>query len=114
MVFKSLIESSNTTLLLSIVLFFVFVMPMLEKSSSKNKEDFSNNIKQYLIPVKSKIDALKCSHSCCNWNQWPVPHMKINNSLSTNLTCNRGNGSGCVCAKKEDIDFLGKRGGNSF
>lgn len=114
MVFKSLIESSNTTLLLLIVVFFVFVMPMLEKSSAKNKEDFSNNMKKYLVPVKSKIDSLKCSHSCCNWTQWPAPHMKKNSNIGTNLMCNRGNGSGCVCAKKEDLEFLGKRGGNAF
>ena len=114
MVFKFLSESSNTTLLLLIVVFFVFVMPMLEKQSSQNKEDFSNSMKQFLVPVKSKIDTLKCSHSCCNWNQWPVPHMKKNNSIGTNLMCNRGNGSGCVCAKKEDLEFLGKRGGNKF
>ena len=112
MVFKSLSDMSNTTLVLLIVVFFVFVMPMLEKSSAESKEDFANSMKQYMVPVKSKVDTLKCSTSCCNWTQWPVPHMKKSDSLATNLMCNRGDGSGCVCAKKEDLDFLGKRGGN--
>lgn len=103
---------SITTRVFLIVVFFVFIMPLLEKLYSKSKEDFDNSMKQFIVPVKSKIDKLKCSKSCCNTTQWPVPHMEKNNHLETSLMCNRGDGSGCVCVKKEDLDFLRKNGGN--
>lgn len=112
MPFKLVDANSNMSIIMIIVVFFIFIMPMLEKKYSNEKEDFSNCLKNYLIPVSNKIDTLKCSRDCCNHIQWPVPHMKKNKNLATNIMCNRGNGSGCVCMNKSNINFLSNRGGN--
>tara|TARA_B100000795_G_C22507151_1_gene326269 strand:+ start:98 stop:439 length:342 start_codon:yes stop_codon:yes gene_type:complete len=113
MPFNLVDNNSNLSIIIAIVIFFVFIMPMLEKKYSEDKEDFSNCLKNYLIPVSNKLDTLKCSHSCCNHTQWPVPHIKKNSHLATNIMCNRGNGSGCVCMDKKNINyFLSNRGGN--
>lgn len=116
MPFKLIDNNGNTnlTLIFLIVVFFVFGMPLLEKHFKNDMEDFSNNVKDYLIPVPNKIDTLKCSKSCCNHTQWPVPHIKANKNLATNMMCNRGNGSGCVCMEKSNFDNLSTRGGNTL
>ena len=106
--------NNNMTILAIIVIFFVFVMPMIEGKFKNEKEKFSNCLKKYLIPVNNKVDTLKCSHKCCNHIQWPIPHIKKNKHLATNIMCNRGNGSGCVCMNKKVFNNLSRRGGNTL
>tara|TARA_B110000908_G_C10263987_1_gene461853 strand:+ start:4781 stop:5122 length:342 start_codon:yes stop_codon:yes gene_type:complete len=113
MPFKLVDANNNLTIILIIVVFFVFVMPILETKFSNDKEQFSNCLKKYLISVPNKIDTLPCSRSCCNHIQWPVPHMKKNKNLATNMMCNGGNGSGCVCMKKKNFNNLSNRSGNA-
>jgi hypothetical protein len=36
------------------------------------------------------------------------------NYVGSNLTCNNGTGGGCICMKKEDIDMLQNKSGNSM
>lgn len=63
-----------------------------------------------------------CSKSCCS-EQYPTSFKlqydkKICNSkdeyVPTNLMCNSGDhGTGCLCMKKEQAEFLASRGGNN-
>jgi hypothetical protein len=103
-------EFLNKYPLFFIVVFFLFVMPLIEKQALLNKEEFSDDLNEYLVNVKNKADTLKCSKSCCKWTQWPVPHMNNNNNIGSNLTCSGGNESGCVCIDEENIQFLDKQG----
>ena len=116
----------NSNLILAIVLlgsilFYLFVLPSLqckqEKDLNKVKEKFVNSSN-----VIRKLDQNMCSKQCCNHSQWPVPHDaksgpipkdKLKNYIGTNLTCNYGNGSGCLCVTKDDFNYLANRGGNS-
>jgi hypothetical protein len=98
------------------IIFFIFVLPLLD-----NMNNYQNNkIKEKYSDIKSEqnlikgIDTKKCSKDCCNFTQYPVPHMKpINNEyVGSNFFCNLGSGSGCPCIKKEDIKLLTLRGNN--
>lgn len=101
-------------ILLGAVLFFIFVLPMID--AQKTKEGLANTSE--LIP---KIDTNLCSKQCCKHVQWPVPiDMKAGDIpekdlakyIPTNFSCNFGKGSGCVCATKSDFDYLANRGNN--
>jgi hypothetical protein len=105
--------------LLGAVLFFIFVLPMIDsmnkKSNIKVMEGLANTNS---IP---KLDTNLCSKQCCKHVQWPVPiDMKVGDIpekdlakyIPTNFSCNFGKGSGCVCATKSDFDYLANRGNN--
>ncbi len=109
------------TVLLGAVFFFIFVLPSLQciqkKDLSKLKEKFANNPDQI-----RKLDKNICSKQCCNHSQWPVPHDaksgpipkdKLKNYIGTNMSCNFGEGSGCLCVTKDDFNYLANRGGNT-
>jgi hypothetical protein len=78
-------------------------------SNYSNIEPTNNNI--------VKIDENKCSKECCKHTQWPVPHDVTPKAgsefIGNNMSCNWGEGSGCVCLKKDDFKFLSVRGTNS-
>jgi hypothetical protein len=100
------------------ILFFFIVLPIIDKQNMEEeimlREDFENMNK--LV----KIDENKCSPNCCKHVQWPVPfntitpgeENKYKDYIGSNLTCNLGNntGGGCVCVKKSDYEYLGRRG----
>ena len=59
-----------------------------------------------------KIDKLKCSKDCCKFNQWEnLPYKKSTQDdyLSSNMFCNFGESSGCVCMTAKDLDSLSNR-----
>lgn len=100
--------------ILGAVLFFIFVMPMID--SANTKEGLAN------IDAVTQIDKNICSKQCCKHVQWPVPHDIISNDISqeqlsnyigTNFSCNYGEGSGCLCVTKEEFNYLAGRGGNA-
>jgi hypothetical protein len=110
-----------TSVLLGAVLFFIFVLPVLQTKQKKDmknlNEKFSNNSEEI-----KKLDKNICSKQCCNHSQWPVPHDaksgpipkdKLKNYIGTNMSCNFGEGSGCLCVTKDDFNYLANRGGNS-
>jgi hypothetical protein len=104
-------------MLVGVLVFFLVIMPMLEAQNKKDKEKFTSKIdtSKYSVTEERKIDTKECSRDCCKHVQWKVPHMpesKNKDAIGTNLMCNHGIGGGCVCADKEDIDFLTNRGGN--
>jgi hypothetical protein len=112
---------NNSTLLMVIavaVIFFVFILPMIDGSNITT----SQAIKEGLENTDEKIDTNTCSRQCCNHSQWAVPKDMLANEISeeqmknyvpTNMSCNFGKGSGCVCATKDQIDNLSQRGGNA-
>jgi hypothetical protein len=100
--------------ILGAILFFIFVMPVID--STNTKEKLTN------IDTITKIDKNICSKQCCKHAQWPVPHdMKSNdipeeqlsNYVGTNFSCNFGEGSGCLCVTKDEFNYLSGRGGNA-
>jgi len=98
-----------------ILLFFFFIMPLLEFNYNKNVIDIYENIKDI-----KKIDLNKCSKDCCNIQWLDNPELigtdngKLNNDyVSSNLSCNFGENSGCVCLKKDDFNYLSNRGQNN-
>ena len=112
--------SRNNTLLALVVvgsiIFFVFFMPLIEKSYKVEGLENSDSL------TATKFDQAPCSQDCCNWQQWPVPFSTyvgdipkgdLGKYVSTNMTCTNGVHSGCVCATKKDFNDLSNRGGNS-
>ena len=70
-----------------------------------------------------KLDTNMCSPDCCG-TQWPVSFPNKTDDrvnvedigekyIPTNMTCTGLRGRGCVCANKEQYDFLRTRGNNS-
>ena len=77
-----------------------------------------NNIKEKLENISTgikKIDTNKCSRNCCKFTQWKLPNelidlsTNINNYIPTNMSCNFGNGSGCLCVTNDDYNYLANR-----
>lgn len=106
--------------ILGIVVFFVFILPLID---NKNKQA-TDKIKENLIntPEPIKLDKNICSPQCCKHTQWPVPHdaknkdisdKELENYIGTNLTCNLGSGGGCLCVTKDDFNYLASRGSNA-
>lgn len=116
--------AANNFLIYAVVIalvFFLFIMPMLEASHNKEKNEIVEKLENVMIPLR--IDTNKCSRSCCVNSGWPLPKEltekdmsadELKNYIPTNLSCNLGsnNGGGCVCVKKEDYEILGSRAGN--
>jgi hypothetical protein len=43
-----------------------------------------------------------------------VNENKKENYIGSNLSCNSGSGSGCLCVTKKDINYLSDRGFNAI
>lgn len=113
--------SDNQLLFILIVIayiFFVLILPKLEKKSIDEYnavyENFNNLTKD--LPL---IDQHLCSPQCCKFIQWPIPFnneplgSKENQSnyIGSNMTCNNGQtGGGCVCIQKNDYNYLANHG----
>lgn len=110
------------------IVFFLFIMPMIEKKFNSEKKEIVEKLENAMMPLK--IDTNKCSRSCCVNSGWPYPDQIKDKEISdkdmekyipSNYSCNFGSnnnsgsgssGSGCVCFTKEDSNYLGSRGGN--
>jgi hypothetical protein len=46
-------------------------------------------------------------------NEKTIPDDQLKNYIGSNMSCNFGNGSGCLCVSKDDFNYLAERGGNS-
>jgi hypothetical protein len=91
-----------------------FVLPNLEKfvdSIDYEKVNSTTNV--------VNIDKNPCSKQCCNHVQWPIPFNtqnpyinkeKLKDYIPSNLTCNGGNGGGCVCLTQSDFNYLSNHG----
>jgi hypothetical protein len=123
----SFLKNKNQALvlvILLIIIFFVFVLPKIDAANKKELALIQQKIKEKLENTNTRltqIDKLICSKQCCKHTQWPVPKDMLThdmtdelaaNFIGTNMSCNLGNGSGCVCATKDDFDYLATRGTN--
>uniref|UniRef100_A0A6C0H845 Uncharacterized protein n=1 Tax=viral metagenome TaxID=1070528 RepID=A0A6C0H845_9ZZZZ len=102
-------------IILIILLFYCVGLPYLNSCYNKtiNNLEGLDNINNIYYEL-NKIDLNKCSKDCCNFTEWPIPHIqKVNNSIPTNYSCNLGNGSGCVCINELNINNLTHRGYNN-
>lgn len=115
--------NNNQTLvlvILGVVVFFVFILPMIDNNNKKATEKVKEGLAN--TPEPRKLDKNICSKQCCKHVQWPVPHdaktkeipdKELENYIGTNLSCNFGSGSGCLCVTKDDFNYLANRGSNA-
>jgi hypothetical protein len=113
------------------VIFFLVVLPMLDENDRQQNLKLKEHMNQILNPQYelnnppkddiNKLDQKICSTSCCKHTQWLPSDMNdeknknINeNYIASNLSCNNGTGGGCLCLKKEDIQMLQNKAGNSI
>lgn len=108
--------------ILGVVVFFIFIMPKLDKNHNKTTKNIIENIENSNFNFIKGIDNNVCSKQCCKHTQWPVPNAMVTKDMSdevaskmigSNFSCNWGKGSGCVCFTKNDFNYLADRGGNS-
>jgi hypothetical protein len=103
------------------VVFFVFIMPLIEKCYNAEKHELVEKLENLMNPIK--LDTNKCSRSCCVNSGWEYPKElqpkdmtaeELKNYIPTNFSCNLGSntGGGCVCVSKDDYEVLGSRGSN--
>ncbi len=117
-------NSNDYTLFILIVIaiiFFFFILPAVEEQNIKENYELTeqfNDINEKLIKIP-KVDEMKCSKQCCKFTQWQpsfniknpnIPDEDIQNYIPSNMTCNYGNGGGCVCIKQSDYDYLADHG----
>ena len=108
-------------IIILLIIFYIFILPYIDSYYNNTMEKFFYNI----APVGStsfsnlsndyKIDMNLCSQDCCNFTQYKLPSELSNinpNYIGSNFSCNLGNGSGCVCMKKQNLDYLTNHGGN--
>lgn len=73
-----------------------------------------------------KYDTNLCSKKCCNFYEWQKPYNLKEKGMTpeiesyikdkyigTNMSCNFGSGSGCLCVDKKQFNYLMTRGGNA-
>lgn len=102
-------------LLVGIFVFFMYVLPALDKKQKETKEKFDETLSSIY-----KIDKAMCSPDCCS-KQWPVsfdvkrdPRIKDSNQyVPNNFMCTGKYGTGCACITKEQKDYLNERGENN-
>lgn len=105
-----------------IVLTYYYIVPYLQKCYQT--ENWGNTDKPTMIFDNNndgilKLDEMKCSTSCCKFNQWPLPldlQPPESDYIGSNFSCNNGGpgatAGGCVCIKPKDIATLGNHAGN--
>ena len=111
--------NDNQTLVLVIlfaVIFFVFILPIIDNNKKKEMNELRENLNN--INQLRKLDLNKCSQDCCKHVQWPLPtdirsKNVDENLIGSNLTCNFGSGSGCLCVTKDDFNYLASRSANA-
>lgn len=108
---------TQENIILYVLLALVVFMILSKKTSYENfgeEENLASNL---------KLDKNMCSIDCCG-TQWPVsfatkrddrvnPDDKGDKFVPTNYTCSGLRGRGCLCATKQQYEFLMNRGNNS-
>lgn len=124
----------NKTLLYILVgsiIFFVFILPMIDSCNEKENIELTerlenlNNNKNINNDEDNegiiKLDKNMCSKQCCKHTTWPssvgdiegdIKKEDLDKYIGSNLSCNFGNGSGCLCITKDDFNYLSNRGQN--
>lgn len=96
-------------ILIGIIVGLIFMLYIIPTIKEGMEEVYKNK------PSVVKIDMNTCSRNCCKHIQWPVPHMKNDDTehVGSNLMCN-GHGGGCVCIKDSDKTYLTSRAENGL
>lgn len=106
----------NTDISISSIVIFICIIILYYISKNEQFTDYENVESNSEI---IKIDQNACSKQCCNHVQWPVPfntkNPRLNSSqendfIPSNLSCNRGEGGGCVCLSKKQFNYLSNHG----
>lgn len=95
---------------------------MIDNKNKKNSEELRETLEN--TNQLKRLDQNVCSKQCCKHVQWPVPHAATGGTsgtgakefekyIGTNLTCNLGSGSGCLCVTKDDFNYLANRSNNA-
>ena len=116
-------EDNNSTLIfiiLGAVIFFVFVMPIIDRKHTKATQKLKENLEN---SKQQTIDTNICSKQCCKFTQWSLPielqekgnmtKEELDKYIGSNFSCNNGQGNGCVCFTKDDYKQLSDRGSNA-
>jgi len=104
-------------------LFFLVIMPYIEKCYNQDKNDLRENLENILNKSIFPIDTNKCSRSCCKSSGWPLPEELLENDIKpeelatyvpNNFSCMNGptNRSGCLCLTKTEFNYLSNKAGN--
>jgi hypothetical protein len=105
------------------VIFFLILMPYLEKCYNADKKNLRENLENILNQSINPIDTNKCSRSCCINSGWPYPSDILDNDIDpeelktyvpNNFNCTDGptNKSGCLCMTQQNLDYLTNKAGN--
>jgi hypothetical protein len=112
----SICDKNILLLIISSILLFIFFSDNNHNDSETDEETVEklDNVDEII-----KIDKNMCSQDCCNHTQWQVPHMekkddKYKDYVGSNFSCNNGEGSGCLCMSKTDLDYLANHGNNTM
>jgi hypothetical protein len=119
------------SVLIGVPLFIIFVYIIYVCIDIYNKYNYDPNKLENLENISKyekvctnndfiKIDKNKCSRKCCGLNQYQTEFLKEidDNSeerkkyVGSNISCNFGDSSGCLCIPKEDYAYLSNRGIN--
>lgn len=115
-------------ILISGFLFFYLVLPflnekktisekVLEKLTDINYASATEN--ENMLDKNLKLDLNMCSKQCCKFTQWntpddinkgPMSANDLQNFVGSNYSCNFGQGSGCLCVTKDNLNTLTNRG----
>jgi hypothetical protein len=117
------IDCNTITLILTlilIVIFFLILLPLNDNYYKKKIKEQLTLLNQNNIDDendKFKIDLNECSRDCCKYTQWKLPpeialsnDKQYSNFIPTNLSCNWGKNSGCVCLDQKQFNYLSSRG----
>lgn len=119
--------------IISCVFIINYIYPYIITQNKKEEFELDNKINDIVKNVStyydnSKLDNLPridkniCSKQCCKFIQWPVPFNTrnpvisdetLNKYIGSNLSCNLGEGGGCVCVTKDDYNYLANHGQNN-
>ncbi len=98
-----------------IIMCSLIVLYVFNIKSNQNIKEKLNNTSDNIM----KIDQSICSKNCCNLNQWPMPKetkssdlndLQLSKYIGSNMFCNLGSSTGCLCLEKPQFDYLANRG----
>lgn len=115
---KSEESQSLICIVIVVAVFFLVILPQLEKMRNSEDDEIRENFNNKLNDFH-KIDTNICSANCCG-SQYPVSfdvkedeRLIEGKYIPTNYTCTGQHGTGCVCITKEQRDYLAERGENA-
>jgi hypothetical protein len=107
-------------LIIAIIIFVVIyiIYNLYYYNINENLENISKYEKVCDDDNIIKIDQNICSRKCCGLTQYQSEFLKDidDNSeerkkyVGSNMSCNFGDGSGCLCIPKDNYDYLTNRG----